>query len=79
MKHRPLTFVGSSRRTLETIIVSSRSVNHPFGRNQVLVCVGEGGIMKKVAIPMVSEISPLYVFARVSLIYPLKQLLGHTQ
>lgn len=35
--------------------------------------------MKKVAIPMVSEISPLYVFARVSLIYPLKQLLGHTQ
>ena len=40
-------------------MISSRSVNHPLGRNQVLVCVGEGGMRKKVARPIVRVISPL--------------------
>ena len=45
-------------------MVSSRSVNQPFGRNQDRVCVGEGGIIKKVAIPITSVISPLVSQAR---------------
>ena len=54
-----ITFVGSSLRMREVAITSSRSVNHPFGRYQVLVCVGEGGILKKVRIPIISVIDPL--------------------
>lgn len=53
-------FVGSSRRILDTMIVSSRSSNHPFGRNHERVCVGEGGILKNVAIPIAKVMEPLY-------------------
>ena len=51
-------FVGSSRRMREVAMYSSRSVNQPLGRNQLFVCVGEGGILKNVAIPMRSVIAP---------------------
>jgi hypothetical protein len=39
-------------------ITSSRGVNHPLGRNQDLVCVGDGGIIKNVAIPIRRDIRP---------------------
>jgi hypothetical protein len=52
-------FVGSSRSTRETTMVSSLSLNQPFGRNHFLVWVGEGGIMKKVASPIVNVSTPL--------------------
>jgi len=29
-------------------MISSLSVNQPFGRNHVLVCAGDGGMLKKV-------------------------------
>lgn len=38
------------------IMISSRSVNQPFGLNQVRVCVGDGGILKKVMKPTVRVI-----------------------
>lgn len=41
------------------MIVSSLSLNHPFGLYHDLVCVGEGGIMKKVANPIVNVSRPL--------------------
>lgn len=53
------TFVGSSRRMRDVEIYSSRSVNQPFGRNHVLVCVGEGGIIKNVAMPIDKVSKPL--------------------
>jgi hypothetical protein len=40
-------------------MVSSRSVNQPFGLNQALLCVGDGGMRKNVAIPIKSVIKPL--------------------
>lgn len=43
------------------MIISSRLVNHPFVRNHVFVCVGEGGILKKEATPMKNVIKPLSV------------------
>jgi hypothetical protein len=51
--------VGSSLSTRVTAIVSSRSLNHPLGRYQVLVWVGDGGILKNVAIPISRVIKPL--------------------
>lgn len=45
--------------TRETMIVSSRSLNHPFGLNHVRVWVGDGGIMKNVARPIKSVRQPL--------------------
>lgn len=41
------------------MIVSSLSLNHPFGLYHDLVCVGDGGIMKKVANPIVNVSRPL--------------------
>jgi hypothetical protein len=49
------TFVGSLRRIRVVAIVSSRSVNQPFFRYQAFVWVGEGGILKNVAIPIESK------------------------
>lgn len=43
-------------------MVSSRSVNQPLGRYHVLVFVGEGGILKKVAKPMTKVIKPLFMY-----------------
>ena len=43
------------------MITSSRSVNHPFGRNHVFVCVGDGGMLKKETMPMANDIKPLLV------------------
>ena len=40
------------------MIVSSRALNHPFGRNQDRVWVGDGGIMKYVAKPMMKVKMP---------------------
>ena len=60
-KMQLITLVGSSRSTLFTIITSSRSVNHPFGRNHVFVCVGDGGMLKKDATPIANVIKPLWV------------------
>lgn len=51
-KVEEFTFVGSSRRIRVVAIVSSRSVNQPFFRYQAFVWVGEGGILKNVAIPI---------------------------
>jgi len=51
-------FVGSSRKILVVAIISSRAVNHPFGRNQDFVWVGEGGIIKNVAKPITKVIRP---------------------
>jgi hypothetical protein len=39
-------------------MVSSRSVNHPFGRNHVFVCTADAGIRKNEAKPMRRVISP---------------------
>lgn len=50
--------LGSSRRMRLTMIFSSRSVNQPLGRHQLLVCVGEGAIMKTDQIPMISVRMP---------------------
>jgi hypothetical protein len=51
--------VGSSLKTLDTNITSSRSVNQPLGLNQVLDFVGAAGMLKKDAIEMVRVIRPL--------------------
>jgi hypothetical protein len=53
-----IPLLGSSRRTRLTTIPSSRSVNHPLGRNQVLVCTAEAGIKKNDAKPRRSVTSP---------------------
>jgi len=45
-------------------MTSSLSVNQPLGRNQLLVCVGDGGILKKVAIPTARVIDPLLSFRK---------------
>lgn len=44
-------FDGSSRRMRFTKIFSSCSENHPLGRCQALVFVGDGGIMNTDQIP----------------------------
>jgi hypothetical protein len=44
-----LTLVGSSLMTRLTIILASRSVMYPFGRNLVLVFVGAAGIIQNEA------------------------------
>lgn len=44
--------VGSSRRTLLTMMVSSRSVNHPEGLHHFLVSVGEAGKYHQAQKPM---------------------------
>jgi len=49
---------GSSRRTRFTTILISRSVNQPLGRNHVLVCTAEAGIMKNEEMPMANVIMP---------------------
>lgn len=50
--------LGSSLKTRFTTIATSRSLNQPFGRNQVLVCTADAGIKKKEAIPTVSVMRP---------------------
>lgn len=50
--------LGSSLKTRFTTIAISRSLNQPFGRNQVLVCTADAGIKKKEAIPTVSVMRP---------------------
>lgn len=49
---------GSSLNTRLTTIETSLSVNQPLGRNHVLVCTAEAGIMKKEARPMDRVIRP---------------------
>ncbi|SPQ22660.1 afea2de1-2cd3-48b2-9252-5f2f4f95be8c [Thermothielavioides terrestris] len=49
---------GSSRSTRLTTMATSLSVNQPLGRNHVLVCTAEAGIMKKDARPTLSVIRP---------------------
>lgn len=56
---RKCTLVGSSRRIRDVAMYSSRTVNQPLGLNQVLVCVGEGGILKKVTMPIRRVSNPL--------------------
>lgn len=43
------TLVGSSRSVRFTMILASRSVRYPLGRNLVLVLAGATGIMKNEA------------------------------
>lgn len=43
---------GSSRRIRFTMIFSSRTVNQPWGRKRVAVCVGDGTIWNIAHIPM---------------------------
>lgn len=69
----------------EVAIYSSRSVNQPLGLYHVLVCVGEGGILKNVAIPMDKVINPLLemsdkLFEQNGITYSIKNshLVGYT-
>lgn len=50
--------LGSSRNTLLTTMPTSRSVNHPLGRNHVLVATAEEGMRKIAETPTVRVIRP---------------------